>query len=137
MSGPGSGASRRVTGTQKGRDTPRVSRPCGDRSGSARDARDLHLRGDLRVQPNRDGVLADRLDLARHVDGPPVERGTARGTDGVDDIARRDRAEETAGVARRLGLHREGELAEVACDLLGVVEVADLPRPLRALDRLN
>ena len=94
MSGSGAGPSGRVTGTQQGRDTPRVSRPCGDRSGSARDDRDLDLRGDLRVEPDRDGVLADRLRSARHVDGPPGRAGTARGADGVDDLGRRDRAEE-------------------------------------------
>ena len=91
---------------------------------SARDDRDLHLRGDLRVQPDRDGVRAHRLDLAGHLDGPLVEGGAACGAHGVDDVAGRDRAEEATGIACRLGLHRERELAELARNFLGVVEVA-------------
>ena len=63
------------------------------------------------------GTSTARLSSA----GPPAAR------DGVDDVGRRDRAEEPAGVARGLGLHRDGAaLPSSARDLLGVAEVADL-----------
>ena len=39
----------------------------------------VHLGGDLRVQPHRDRVRADRLDLAGQLDGAAVERRAAGG----------------------------------------------------------
>src|ERR1700754_2703260 len=87
---------------------------------------DVQLGRDLRVQAHRDGVGADGLDLAGHLHGTPVERRAAGRTDGLDDVGRGDRAEETARVARRLGPDGDREPAELAGDLLGVAEVADL-----------
>src|SRR5690606_32478630 len=95
---------------------------------------DLDVRGDLRVQADRDGVPAQALDRVADLDATAVELGAARGLHRLDDVLGRHRAEQAAALTRP---HRQLDLqpAELLGDLLGGAEVADRPRLAGLADR--
>src|SRR5689334_5007097 len=82
-------------------------------------------RGHLGVQLDLDVVRARGLDVPRQLEPATVERRTAGGLDRVDDLGRRDRAEQPAAVAgpRR---QRDLEAGQLGLDLVGLAQVADL-----------
>ena len=89
--------------------------------------------GHLGVQPDLHLVCADRLDVAGQLEPAPVEGRAAGGLDRVDDLGRGDRAEQPAAVAGA-GRQADLEALELALDLVGVAEVADLAGRTGPLD---
>ena len=56
----------------------------------------------LGMQPDRHGVLPERLDRMLELDAPPVDRVTL-GRERIGDVLGRDRAEQLAFLARLAG----------------------------------
>nr|BFE66976.1 hypothetical protein GCM10020092_002770 [Actinoplanes digitatis] len=71
--------------------------------------------------------------MARQLEAAPVQGRTARGLHRVDDLGRGDRPEQAAAVA---GTRRQGDLEalELALDLVGLAQVADLAGVAGPLD---
>src|SRR5581483_7139863 len=80
----------------------------------------LHLDADVLEDVDRDLVAADPLDRVA-VDLAPVDADLLRLPELVDDVGRRDRAEQAAGRAG-LDLEAEHDLPERLGDRLGVLE---------------
>src|SRR3954471_17906084 len=68
----------------------------------------LDLSGDALVHLDRDHVRPGRADRGLELDLPPVELQPARLLDRVDDVLRRDRAEQPAVLARSLRDREDG-----------------------------
>src|SRR5690606_18120858 len=104
------------------------SRPCQPNTSEKRSAGanpDVEAGDDLRVQPDADAVGADTLDRVVDHDAAPVELRTTGGLDRLGDVARGDRAEQPARLARAR-LEPDLEPAELVGDLLGRAQVTDL-----------
>ena len=90
----------------------------------------------VRVQLDLNLVTTGGLDRARQLDLALVEHRATGGLDRVGDLGRGDRAEEPPALA---GPRRQGDLQalELALDLVGVAEVANLAAGTRPLDRVD
>src|SRR4051812_44068856 len=108
---------------------------CEPASAGPDDERDV--RGDARVQFDRDGVGTDGLDVPAGVDRALVQRRPAGGPDRGSDVDRRDGTEQLGAVTRSVSRDRDGQLLERLLHLVGVLGAADLARQLGALDGGN
>src|SRR5262249_25423634 len=91
-------------------------------------------RGDLGVERHGDAVAAEGLDVAGELDAAAGGRGGGGGLPPGRGVPGGDRAEEAAAVAGARG-QAHGQRLQLAADLLGVAQVADLPGAAGPLDR--